>query len=55
MTSEGVELVPLRFFTPHLLTLPIRLSSVMPPLVVVAGIVIVEPEAVTEGIAETEG
>ena len=53
MTSEGVELVPFRFLTPHLLTLPIRLSSVVPPLVVVVDIGVVEPKAVTEG-AETE-
>jgi hypothetical protein len=55
MTSEGIEIVPLCFLTSHLLILPIRLSSVVPPLVAVAGIVIVEPEVVIEGIAETEG
>lgn len=53
MTSEGVELVPLPFLTPHLLTLPIQLSSVTPPLVVVAGIVVIEPKAVIEDIAKT--
>ena len=56
--SEGVELVPLRLLTPHFLTLPIRLISVTPPFVGVAGMVIVDPEAVitgAEGIAKTEG
>lgn len=57
MTSECVELpvVPLHLLTPHLLSLPIRLKSIMPPFVGVPGIVIVKPKAITEGIAETEG
>ena len=55
ITSEGVELVPLRLLTPHLLTLPIRLRSVPPPFVGVTGTVVVEPEAAIKGITETEG
>ena len=58
ITSEGVELVPLRLLTPHFLTLLIRLKSVAPPFVGVAGVVVVvDPEATLTGtgVAKTEG
>ena len=58
MTSEGVELVPLHLLTPHFLTLSIRLSSVAPPFIGVAGMVVVDPKAIvtgTEDTAKTEG
>ena len=54
--TEGIELVPFCFLTPHFLTLPMRLKSVAP--VFVGVVVFIEPEAVVtgkEGIAKTKG
>jgi len=58
ITSEAVELLPLCLLTHHFLMLPIRLLDVEPPFVGVAGVVVIEPEAITiraESVAETDG